>query len=53
MVSLYLSLFALFLSLLLQYFKLYLKAFKEKDVFKDLTSLFHNDGSIYVKALKT
>ena len=27
------------------------KAFKEANVFKDLSSLFHNEGPIYDKAL--
>ena len=35
-----------------QSFKLCLTAFKETDVFKDLSSLFHNEGPIYDKALK-
>ena len=29
-----------------------LNAFKEADVFKDLSWLFHNDRSVYDKALK-
>ena len=35
-----------------QSFKLCLKAFKETDVFKDLSSLFHNERPIYDKPLK-
>ena len=35
-----------------QSFMLCLKAFKETDIFKDLSSLFHNEGPIYDKALK-
>ena len=35
-----------------QSFMLCLNAFKEADVFKDLSWLFHNDGSVYDKALK-
>ena len=41
-----------FLLPFLKSFKLCLKAFKEKDFFKDLSSLFHNEGPIYDKALK-
>ena len=36
----------------LKSFKLCLKAFKETDAFKDLWSLFHNEGPIYDKARK-
>ena len=32
--------------------KLCLKAFKETDVFKESSSLFHNEGPIFDKALK-
>ena len=32
---------------------LFLNSFKEADVFKDLSWLFHNKGPIYDKALKS